>query len=319
MVKTKKLSANCSVCKRIVEIEVPDDLAKGREFYPFEYIHIHGEPEHALMLFLDQNLAVRDAIAYKDLTVAQKKGKQYQELLKMSEIDAFASIFDDPLRLELFTLLTQGPQLEVELIEKLKKMSGFQNEEFNLLMLPLIRTELVKSNWLKESFQLCYFLIKDFSVFRTPSKYVSGIIAKDPKFKSYSEYYFKQLNEALLQYKREFMSSKEAQQGNIRRCLEMRSKFEYLNVLNELNNGPMTAEEISKIADKGVLQELIEKKFIMELKTKSETYYVLLNSIKIKKFPPKYLVEILAKKVNNKEITPEMALTHLNLLFDAEK
>ena len=186
-------------------------------------------------------------------------------------------------------------------------------------MLPLIRTELVKTNWLKESFQLCYFLIKDFPVFRTASKFISGLISTDSKFKPYSELYFKELNDALLQYKQEFLSSKDVQQEDIRLCLEMRSKLKYLNVLNELNNSPLTAEEISKIVDKEVLQELIEKKFIMELKTKIETYYVLLNTIKIKKFSQKYFVEILAKKVNNKEITAEMALTHLNLLFNAEK
>ena len=77
MVKTKKIIADCSACRKKVEIQVPEDIAKNRDYYPFEYIDIHGDPEHALMLFLDQNLSLRDTMVYKDLKIAQQKGKQY--------------------------------------------------------------------------------------------------------------------------------------------------------------------------------------------------------------------------------------------------
>ena len=47
MTKMKTLYANCKICQKQITLTVPVDLAKGRDFYPFEYIDNHGEPEHA--------------------------------------------------------------------------------------------------------------------------------------------------------------------------------------------------------------------------------------------------------------------------------
>ena len=318
MIKKKIIYANCSMCRASIAIEVPEDIAKNREIYPFEYIDIHGDPEHALMLFLDQNLSVRDSIVYKDLKIAQQKGKQFQKLIRMSEIDALAAIYMEPLRLQIFKILTEGPQLEEDLLDLLKNDENFREEEFNMLMLPLIKTELVKSSWLKESFQVCYFLIKDFSVFRVPSKIVSKIVAEDKKFKPYNEVYKKKVNEVLLHFKQKFLSSKESQIEEIRLCLELRSTLKYMELLFELGKGPQTLEHLSEFIDNGTLRELIEKDFVMELNTKTDTYYVLLTDIKIKKFTPKYLVNAIANKLNNDEITHETAMKQLEFLYESE-
>lgn len=318
LVKIKKILANCSMCKKTVTIDVPEDLAKNREYYPFEYINIHGDPEHALMLFLDQNLAVRDAIVYKDLKIAQTKGKQFQQLSRMSEIDALASIYLDPLRLHIFNILIEGPQIEEDLIDLLKKNTNFREEEFNLLMLPLIKTELVKTSWLKESFQVCYFLVKDFTALRVPSKIISKIMANDAKFKQFNDTYQKRLNEALYNFREKFLSSKEIQNEEIRYCLEIRSTLKFMELLFELNKGPQTLDALSELEESGILKELIEKGFVMELTIKGVPYYILLTEIKIKKFTPKYLVNAVATKLENAEITNEIALKHLELLYDSE-
>lgn len=318
MVKTKIISTHCSVCQKMVSIEVPEDLGKDREFYPFEYIHIHGAPEHALMLFLDQNLAVRDAIVYKDLKIAQKKGQQYQQLIRMSEIDALTSIYTEPLRFKIFNILTEGPKLEEDLIDILKSESDFREEEFNMLMLPLIKTEIVKSSWLKDSFQVCYFLVKDFSVFRVPSKIVTKIIETDSKFTPFRAQYLANLNKTLLDFRTRFLSGKETQIKEIRECLTFRSTLKYMELLFELVMGPKTSEDLSQFQQNEALRELIEKGFIIEFKTKSETYYSLLTDIKIKKFTPKYLINKVAKQLESEAITHEIALKQLEFLFEAE-
>ncbi len=310
--------ANCSMCKKTIEIDVPDDIAKDREFYPFEYIDIHGDPEHALMLFLDQNLSVRDAIVYKDLKIAQTKEKQYQKLIRMSEIDAIASIYSEPLRLKIFNILTEGPKLEEDLIEILKNESDFREEEFNMLMLPLIKTEIVKSSWLKDSFQVCYFLVKDFSVFRVPSKIITKIIETDSKFKQVREIYQKSLNRVLLDYKQRYLSGKEAQIEEIRQCLEFRSTLKFMEILFELVLEPKTAEDLSQSEQNGAIRELLQKGFVIELKVKSETYYFLLTDIRIKKFTPKYLVNTVAKQLESEMITHEIAMKQLEFLYDSE-
>ncbi len=314
----KKLYANCQICKKQITIEVPEDIAKDREYYPFEYIEIHGEPEHALMLFLDQNLAVRDAIAYQDIQIVKKKSSQYKNIVRMSETDAFASIYMEPLRLKIFMLLTEGPQIEENLISQLKKEEGFVEAEFNMLILPLIRTGLVKTKWLQDTFQMCYFLVADFSVLRIVPRITSKIFLEADTFKPYAEIYFKKLNETLLSYKEKILSGKEAQITETHLCLKVRSTLKYLKILNLLRDTPQPLEELLEVSDKDTINELINKGFVVEIPMKPEPVYALLTDILIKKFTPKYLTNSIAEKFNSNAITREMALAHLDFLYDAE-
>ena len=320
----KKVYANCSICKSQLTIELSTDIAKDREFYPFEYINIHGNPEHALMLFLDQNLAIRESIAYKDLSIAQKKKIQYQTLINMPEIDALAAIYDDALCLRLYTWLTNGPYTEEGLVEQLKKENSIYatffdvEEKFNSLIMPLIRTGLVKTSWLEGGSTQCYFLVKDFIALRTSLKYIAETLSSQPEFKSFMHSYFEALNESMRKYRQIFSSDGNAKANEIHLCLKLRSTLKYLKIFNLLHNGPQTSEQLSEIADKEELQDLIDKGFIMKLKTKAETYYILLNDIRIKKFTPQYLINPIAKRLVNKEITREMALKHLEFLYESE-
>ena len=151
-------------------------------------------------------------------------------------------------------------------------------------MLPLIRTGLVKTKWLQDTFQMCYFLVQDFLVYRSPSVIIKNIFLKDDKFKPYSDIYFEKLNASLLDYKKRLTSGIDEQIEEFRLCLEIRSQLKYLNILNPLRDRPQTLEELSDVADIQLLEELIEKGFITEINTKSEKYYALLTDIRIKKF-----------------------------------
>jgi hypothetical protein len=73
MANEKILVVDCSFCNDRIEITVPADLAQNRDYYPFEYLNIHGNPEHAIMLFIDKNLTVRDTIVYEDLNFIKSK------------------------------------------------------------------------------------------------------------------------------------------------------------------------------------------------------------------------------------------------------
>ena len=320
MAKMKRLYAVCKICNKQLTIEVSEDIAKDREYYPFEYIDIHGDPEHALMLFLDQNLAVREAIAYRDLNIVKQKGKQYKDLIRMSEVDSFASIYTDPIRLQLFMRLTEGPQTEDDLIEILSKNEGFIEDEFNMILLPLIKLGLVKTSWLQESFQMGYFLIKDFMVLKTPTKLTSNLFSKDARFKPYGEIFLKSLNESFANYAQRFLAGDTARIKETRLALEVRSQLEFLRIYNLLWNGPRTFEELELTGEDDIkhLQELIERGVITEIKTKTDIYYALLTDIIIRKFTPKYLINAITQKLENKEITREMALNHLDFLFEAD-
>lgn len=314
----KLISAYCKICKKLVTIQVADDLAKNRETYPFEYIDIHGTPEHVLMMFLDQNLSVRDAIAYKDLNFVKQKSTAFQELMRLSEIDIYASIYQNPLRLQLFLALTEGPKTEDQLIAILKQNPEFKTDEFDTLIIPFLRSGLLKTKWLQATFEMGYFLIQDFMVIRIEPKKTFRIFLEDPNFKPVNPIYFQQVADVFSNYQKRFSSGREAQTEEIRLCLELRSNFRYFNLLNELMDGPKTFEELINNGNKELIDYLIEKEFIMEIKTKTEKYYALLSELKIKKFTPKYLTSLIAQKLMEKEIDKEMALSHLDFLSNSE-
>lgn len=317
MPKIKRLYAICKICNKQLTIDVSADLAKDREYYPFEYIDIHGDPEHALMLFLDKYLVVRDAVAYSDLRIVKNKGNEYKTLIKMSETDSFAAIYSDPLRLQVLFLLREGSITEDNLIEYLKKFETFNESDLNMLMLPLIRTNLIKTGWLQETFQMCYFLIKDFSVFRIPASYTSKLFKKDERYKPFSSLYLQRSNEILDKYKTDFLDNEEARIRLIKECLEIRTSLKYFNVYNTLLTGPLAAEELMEQVEESAIDEMVEKEFIIPIKTKNTTYYALLTEIFIQTFSPQYLLNNIAQKLERQEITREMALTHLDFLFNA--
>jgi len=312
--KTKKITVNCSYCKERIEIEIPLDAVKDREYYPFEYINVHGSPEHALMLFLDQNLLVRDTMVYEDLNIAKQQKEQFQSITRMSEIDAFKSIYSDPFRLKLLEILTEGPITEDLLLQKLEKEEGFKQQDFNLLVLPLRKTGLLTTSYLYETFFECYFLISDFIVLRFPSNRNIDIISNDEKFKESLKAYLTKVNEVFNKYYIDFLSDKQKQTDEIRRGLEILSNEKYERILRVLRHGPTSHTELSKENNLKSLQELIDRNIIMKLNSNGEIFYSLVCDIRVEKFIPKYLLQSISTKLKNKEISMEMASRHLELL-----
>ena len=81
MVKTKTLKVHCSICDKQIDVVVPTNLAEDREYYPFEYLNIHGNPEHGLMLYIDENLTVRETMVYEEINMAREKIPEQKEQL----------------------------------------------------------------------------------------------------------------------------------------------------------------------------------------------------------------------------------------------
>ncbi len=49
----------CEKCKARIAIELPADIASRHSVFPFAYTFIHGNPPHALIIYLDQTLTER--------------------------------------------------------------------------------------------------------------------------------------------------------------------------------------------------------------------------------------------------------------------
>ena len=90
-------------------------------------------------------------------------------------------------------------------------------------------------------------------------------------------------------------------------------------VLDTLRAEPLT---ISDISDKTSLPESIVKKVLWSLESEKvvvsfdeENVWALLTNPRIESFVPEYVLPLIAKKVSEKEITPQVARRHLELLL----
>ena len=318
MPKMKKVYTECGACKGTVQILIPTDIAEGHDHYPFEYIDLHGSPEHALMLFLDRNLQVRGTKVYADLKVARKEGKQYESLNRMSDVEILALIYNDPIRFKIFTALTEGPKTDADLIKILKNENGFQENAFSMLIMPFIRADIVKVSWLRGNSLECYYLVRDFLAIRIPAILVTKKILKSKDFKEIRGMYLSQQKEVLSSYKGEMLSGLAVKNRETRLALKYLNEMDYRKTFRELRYEPLARKKALELLDEHIVDELVLNKFLAELKVNGEIYYALLCDVKIEKFEPKYIIPSIVNQVNNKEITREMALTHLDLLLEAK-
>lgn len=53
------LYAYCDRCSAYITIELPPDVISEHTVYPFPYTYVHGDPPHALTIYLDQDLVER--------------------------------------------------------------------------------------------------------------------------------------------------------------------------------------------------------------------------------------------------------------------
>ena len=318
MVGTKKIVVNCSACNSNIELKIPISLAQNREYYPFEYIDIHGSPQHALMLFLDKRLTVRDTIVYTDLSVARSHAKEFTQLIRMSEKEALGTIYSDPLRLKILDTLTDGPVIEDDLIEILKQEKNFRIQDFKTLMIPFIKTGLVTTSWLHNTFFECYFLVKDFLVTRIPPKSIINIISILNKIELTSNYYFRKLESIFQEYQHNYIEDLNMRIKEIQFCFKLLNDQNYMKVMDMLRKDVLRKNKISRSNDKKILQELIDHNFVDEIEVRGKNHYTLLCDITINKFTPRYLLTTISEKLKNQDISQEMAIKHLDLLYSSE-
>jgi hypothetical protein len=318
MVKKKKLNVFCSFCNSQIELEIPVELAQNREYYPFEYIDIHGSPQHALMLFLDKHLALRDTMVYTDLSTAKSHVKEFAALVRMSEDEALASIYTDPLRFKILKTLSNGPKIEEELIDILREEKNFHIQNFNTLMIPFIKMGLVKTGWLHNTFYECYFLVQDFLIIRIPAKTIINIVLILYDLNLTSDRYFIELEKTFQEYQQLYTSNMDNRMEEIKFYFELLNNKEYTGLMGILRKDIVSPEKINSEEHRKILQELIDRNFVTEFEANNKKYYALLCDIKIKKFTPNYLLTNISKKLENKEISQEMALKHLDLLYHNE-
>ena len=317
--KTKKIMVRCSLCKRTLSLEIPVSIKEEKKYFPFEYLFVHGQPEHAIMLFLDANLSVRDEIVYKDLLTAKKQAKEFSNFIHMTEYETLASIYNDPVRPEILRILSEGPIKSNDLIETLENHPEFDTNNFQLVILPLIKTNLVKSRWLHETFFECYFLVKDLLIIKVAHKQTMEKIANNPQFSLIKDSYLNNVNKILQDFKDKVLAGQDQLQAEIQRGLQILISKEYKKVHSLIGDGPLSLREVKNALDKDSLEVSFNNEIFYNFNINGEEYCSLAYDYKIQYFLPSYLMNKIAHSLREKKISLEMANTHLDLLFESEK
>ncbi len=316
----KKIVTTCPLCKnKEVVIEVHKDLGKYQDYYPFEYAHVHGDPPHVLMLYLDKSLNIRAQIACKYVNVANSPQKELLYLAYMSENETLASIYLEPLRLHILNILTEGPIVENLIIKLLSEEADFNIHEFTALILPFFKAGLIKTSWCTKKQDQCYYLIKDFMALKISSEKTLEAMEYETKFRTISKEYLAKHDAIFSSYIKKFFSDQTTRIKEIQECLKILQNEQYERIINKLRQGPIKLEKLLGIGLEEQLKDLIEKEIIFEFNIEEIHYLCLLCDIIIKKFTPEYLISKIPQKLENKEITFKMAKRHLEFLFEAEK
>ena len=79
--KNNKIHTECPICKEKVNFGVElEHLNKVKQF-PFAHIHLHGNPIHALIVYIDSSFSIRGVEGCDSIEV-KKDSTTFQQILK---------------------------------------------------------------------------------------------------------------------------------------------------------------------------------------------------------------------------------------------
>ncbi len=318
MAKIKTVMAPCPICKKTVFIKLSSDLVLNRKYYPFEHLYIHGKPKHALLLFLDANLAVRDKIPYNDITLAEKEKVEYADLLRKSKFESLASINSNITSSKILTLLREGPKTEEILLNHLKQEENFREKDFNKTIFPLIKTGLVKTSWVEDTYQAAYFLVKDFIAFRIPSTKTIDQFLLEQRYKAHKDSYQRAVRGIFKGYIETYLNDPVERIKEIKYCIELSNNNIYRKINTILQDGPNILQNFSDVNEMMMIKRLVEENMIFEFKIKNQKHYALISDVKLEVFTPKHILEKIFNLVKFETISKEMANSQLELLYEGK-
>ncbi len=77
----------CPLCKEKIEIGIEMDTLKELseyERFPYPHIHLHGNPLHAMLCYIDKNLKVRSVGVIKSIEISRNYDTFKQFMMKWS-------------------------------------------------------------------------------------------------------------------------------------------------------------------------------------------------------------------------------------------
>ena len=79
----------CPLCGESFEIGVESKTLKQlkeRDYYPYPHIHIHGDPLHAMLCYIDANLCIRNISVIRSIEISRDSDTFSQIMKKWTNI-----------------------------------------------------------------------------------------------------------------------------------------------------------------------------------------------------------------------------------------
>jgi hypothetical protein len=82
--RSAKLSTTCPVCKAEIKYGVEMELLRNVTKFPYAHIVLHGDPLHAIIIYLDANFTARGVESAESIEIVKESGTLNQILRKWS-------------------------------------------------------------------------------------------------------------------------------------------------------------------------------------------------------------------------------------------
>ncbi len=80
----------------------------------------------------------------------------------------------------------------------------------------------------------------------------------------------------------------------------------------------MTKTEMLEFCNEELLDTLVSNRYLRKIDAKPEPFYVIFTDVKLRRFIPKYLVNVIKDKLERKQISLEIAQSQLQYLYDSK-
>jgi hypothetical protein len=235
------------------------------------------------------------------------------DYVRLTDEQRLALIILDPTRKLIFKKLSETSLSKIELQEWLEQELQTQIADMDLLLVPLIRTNLIKKAVVEGITGDCLFLIRDmFVTLAPPERIVTKILKGEIKGEMAEASRIEMTN-----FFKEYKMSDDAT-ANV---AEILSDMDNYDIISRLRNDIIDKEELAKQTKKpvGEIEKLIKKLkklgVVEEMKDmEGHIVCVLKADPQISLFFPEYMVDNIRARWSSGEVSKEMAVKYLQLL-----
>jgi hypothetical protein len=296
---------------------------------------MRGRDQFCIMLFLELE---EDARSFEEgLTLAAGEvvenigepefveylGEVYEKLKRMVELSVeqrLAKVFSDQETRLLMHKLSRGGIPGEELREWLELQTGKHYPDLGLVTLPLLRGGLVQEDWINAVSDNCVFMVNDLLGARFPPEQVLKIAKSGGLNKQQAQEYEKRV--------RDFFSAYVWSEDDTIQIGQLLLDPDVYDVIKTLRRKIIHKSELGAIVEKeasieNVIRRLQSSQVIMMMGEKSvgaegsaDPLMMLHSDIHFESFFPEFLVLRIQERLTAKDIHPDVAKRHLELLSE---